>query len=66
MTDEDKLRKFADKLDVIGYSCMSKEDQGFYVAAMFEKILEIMRLNLNREQRLSLLIKLLNEENRDG
>lgn len=66
MTDDDKLEKFFRKLDIIGYDCMSREDQGLYTVAMLQKTFEMMRLNLSREQRLSILIGLLNEENNNG
>lgn len=65
MTDEEKLEKFAEKLDVIGYDCLSREDQGLFAIAMIIKLRELMKLNLTKEQRLSILIGVLNEENNE-
>jgi hypothetical protein len=66
MTDEEKLERFVGKLDAIGYDCYSKEDQGIYTIALILKMRELMHLNLTKEQRLSIVIGLLNEENNDG
>lgn len=61
MNNEQKLENFCDKLDSLGYSCVSKNDEAIYLHSLFIKIREIMHRNGTKEQRLVLISKLLNE-----